>query len=145
MLLVRHKKANYDYEILQTYSAGLVLSGAEVKSLRQKSASLTGSFVQIVDGQAILLNAQISPYPFANNSDYQPNRTRRLLLRKKEIYALLEKLSQKGLTLVPLSIETSGKKIKLIFALARGKKQFEKRAKIRERDLHREQLRQSDY
>ena len=140
MLLVQNKRASYDYVILQKISAGVVLSGAEVKSLRSKSGSLQGSFGQIVGGQPILLNAQISPYPYANNQDYDPKRTRKLLLKKKEIYHLQAQLEQKGLSLVPLSFETYGKRIKLNLALARGRKQFEKRAKLRERDLKREQL-----
>ncbi len=143
MSLLLNKRATYDYEILSTIVAGIVLSGPEVKSLRQKNGSLTGSFVQIVAQKAVLLNAQISPYPYADNHDYDPKRTRQLLLKKKEIYDLQEKISQKGLSLIPLSIDLVGKNIKLKIGLGRGKKQFEKRAQIRERDLRREELRQT--
>ncbi len=144
MSLLTNKKAHYDYQILSKIEAGVVLSGAEVKSLRQKSGSLTGSFVQIVDGEPVLLNAQISPYQFADNRDYDPKRTRKLLLKKSQIYDLVDKVNQKGYTLVPLDFHLCKKKIKLTIGLGKGKKQFEKRAKIRERDLLRESQRQ-DY
>ncbi len=142
MSLLTNKKAHYDYQILSKIEAGVVLSGAEVKSLRQKSGSLTGSFVQIIDGEPVLLNAQISPYQFADNRDYDPKRTRKLLLKKSQIYDLVDKVNQKGYTLVPLDFHLSKKKVKLTIGLGKGKKQFEKRAKIRERDLLRESQRQ---
>ena len=142
MSLIVNKRATYDYEILNNIEAGIVLSGAEVKSLRAKSGSLAGSFVQIVDGNAVLLNAQISPYPYADNRNYDPKATRKLLLRKKQIYDLQAKIAQKGLSLIPLSFETVGRRIKLKIGLGRGRKQYEKRAKIRERDLKREQERE---
>jgi SsrA-binding protein len=115
----------------------VILSGAEVKSLRQKSGSLTGSFIKIIAGQAVLLGAQISPYPYADNRDYDPKRTRVILLHKKELYALDAALTQKGLTAVPLSFETVGRLIKLNFGLGRGKKVFEKRALIKDRAARR--------
>ena len=138
MQLIKNKRATFDYEILEQVQAGIVLSGGEVKSLRLKSASLTGSFVQVVEDQAVLLNAQITPYKYANNQDYDPKRTRKLLLKKKQIYQLAEKTQNKGLTLVPLNFDLVGKRIKLNIGVGRGKKQFEKRAKIKERDLQRE-------
>lgn len=142
MSLIVNKRATYDYEILNSIVAGIVLSGAEVKSLRAKNGSLKGSFVQIVDGEAVLLNAQINPYPYAANQHYEPKATRKLLLQKKQIYELQDKTQQKGLTLVPLSFELVGKRIKLKIGLGRGRKQYEKRAKLRERDLKREQERE---
>ncbi|MDO5561358.1 MAG: SsrA-binding protein SmpB [bacterium] len=142
MSLIVNKRATYDYEILNNVMAGIVLSGAEVKSLRANNGSLTGSFVQIVDGEAVLLNAQINPYPYANNQNYEPKATRKLLLQKKQLYELQDKVQQKGLTLVPLSFELVGKRIKLKIGLGRGRKQYEKRAKLRERDLKREQERE---
>jgi SsrA-binding protein len=137
--LVVNKRATYDYEILQTYTAGLVLSGAEVKSLRLKQASLGGAFVQILaDGRAVLLNSQITPYKYADNRNYDPRRTRHLLLRRSEIFRLQEAISQKGYTLVPLSIFAAGHFIKLTIGVCRGKKQFEKREHLKKRDLERE-------
>lgn len=138
MLLVGNKKAKFEYEILRTLVAGIVLTGAEAKSLRQKSGSLAGSFIKILGDEAYLLNAQITPYVFADNKDYEPKRTRKLLLKKKEILALSEESQQKGQSLVPLAIETYGKHIKLKFGVGRGRKQFEKRAKLKQRDIERD-------
>ncbi len=138
MLLLVNKKAKFDYDILDQLQAGIVLSGAEVKSLRLKSGSLTGSFVQIIDNKPVLLNAQISPYKFADNRQYDPKRTRQLLLKKKQLYYLQAQMSQKGYSLIPLNFKLVGKKIKLNLGVGRGKKQFEKRAQIRKRDLERE-------
>lgn len=138
MVLLFNKKANFEYEILSKYQAGVVLTGSEVKSLRLKNGSLTGSFVKILSGEAFLLNSQISPYKYADNRDYDPKRTRKLLLKKKELEKLAEESQQKGTTLVPLSFELTHNQIKLNLGLGRGKKQYEKRAKLRERDLKRE-------
>lgn len=138
--LVVNKRATFDYTITDTYIAGLVLSGGEVKSLRHKQASLHGAYVQVLaDDQVVLLNAQITPYPYADNRDYDPKRTRNLLLRKKEIYQLRAAIAQKGYTLVPLSIFTQGPFLKLEIGVARGKKQYEKREQIKKRDLAREE------
>ncbi len=134
MILLINKKARFDYEITKTLQAGIALIGAEVKSLRNKSGSLNGSFVKIIGHEAFLINAQITPYKFADNRQYDPKRTRKLLLKKKEIYQLLEATQQKNWTVVPLKMELFGNKIKLTLGLGRGKKQFEKRAKIKERD-----------
>jgi SsrA-binding protein len=142
MLLLENRKARQEYEVLETYSAGIVLSGGEVKSLRNKSGSLVGSYVKIIGGEVVLLNAQITPYTFADNREYDPKQTRKLLLRKREIIDLAEKIDTKGYTLVPLSFELVGRVIKLKFGLARGKKQYEKRADLKkkaiERDIQRE-------
>jgi SsrA-binding protein len=138
MLLVENRKARQEYQFLETHVAGIVLSGAEVKSLRKKSASFFGSFVKIVGGELWLLNAQISPYEFADNRDYDPKRSRKLLVKKREVTDLSDKVKTKGLTLVPISFEALGRNIKLRFALAKGKKEFEKRAAIKQRDLERD-------
>jgi len=90
MILVLNKRARYDYIISKKYQAGIVLIGSEVKSLRSKAASLQGSFVKIIDGQAFLINAQINAYKFADNEGYDPKRSRKLLLKKKEIFQLIE-------------------------------------------------------
>ena len=103
-LLLKNRRATYDYEILQKYEAGIVLSGAEVKSLRSGSGSFFGSFVKLLSGgEAYLINAQISPYPQADNRDYDPKRTRKLLLHKKELAELEQLSSLKGKALVPLA------------------------------------------
>lgn len=142
MLLLENRKARQEYEVLRTLVAGIVLSGGEVKSLRNKSGSFTGSYVKIIGGEAFLLNAQITPYKFANNQDYDPKRTRKLLLKKREIFQLLEEQTAKGYTLVPLTFELEHNQIKMKLAVARGRKQYEKRAELKkkavERDLQRE-------
>ena len=139
MLLIKNKRASFDYEIGQKLTAGIVLTGAEVKSLRLKMGSLTGAYVQVVDGEAVLLNALINPYKFADNTDYDPKRTRQLLLHKKEIYHLAGEVASKHFTLVPLAIIAEGSKIKLEIGVGRGRRQYEKREKNRQRDLQREQ------
>ena len=142
MVLLENRKARLEYEILQTHMAGIVLSGGEVKSLRNKSGSFTGSYVKIIGGEAFLLNAQITPYPFADNEDYDPKRTRKLLLKKKEITELMEEENIKGFTIVPLNFELIANKIKLKIGVGRGKKQYERRAEMKkkaiERDVQRE-------
>lgn len=138
MLLLKNKKATFEYEILSKYEAGVVLSGAEVKSLRNQSGSFAGSFVKLIGGEAFLLNAQITPYQFADNREYDPKRTRKLLLSKKELLDLAEITSQKGKTLVPLAFVLKNNKIKLEFGVGRGKKLHDKRADVKKRDLDRE-------
>lgn len=142
MLLLKNKKATHEYAIEKTYTAGVVLSGSEVKSLRNKSGSLTGSFVKSMGNELFLINAQISPYKFADNREYDPKRTRKLLMRKKEIVSLSEALEQKGRALVPLSFELINNKIKLKFGLGRGLKLYDKRAKLKERTIQRDIARQ---
>ena len=146
VVLVLNKRARYDYQIDHTLTAGVVLTGAETKSLRLKQGSLNGSYVQILaDQTAVLLNSTITLYKFAStatSTDYDPQRTRPLLLKKKEIYQLAEKASQKGWSLIPLAFELHGRKVKLLIGVGRGKKTFEKRATIKERDLKRDLRRQ---
>ncbi len=134
MELVGNKKAHFEYQIDSTYTAGVQLLGSEVKSLRLGHASLQGSFVKIVAGQAVLLNVQITPYPYADNTDYDPKRVRQLLLKKRELLELSELTHNKGKTLVPLAFVTMGRHIKLLIGVGKGKKQFEKRAHIKERE-----------
>lgn len=141
-ILLKNKRAFFDYQVEKKMSAGLVLLGKEVKSLRMKAGSLNGSFVKIIGGEAVLINAQISPYKFADNRDYDPKRTRKLLLRKKEIYKLGFDLDKKGYTLVPLSIYLQKNLIKLEIGLAKGKKTYQKKALLKQRDLERDLARQ---
>lgn len=137
MLLVSHSKARQLYQISSTIQAGIVLTGAEVKSLRQSHASLVGSFVKPVGLELFLVNCQITPYKFASQTDPDTKRTRKLLLRKKEIYNLIEQVTQKGMTLIPLSFELVRNQIKLTIGVARGKKQFERRAELKSRAIDR--------
>lgn len=136
--LIFNKKARFDYEILDRVVAGVVLEGGEVKMLRGKHGSLQGSYVHIMNGEAWLLNAQIPPYPYARNEDYQPTRTRKLLLRRDELLQLQQVQDTKGRTLIPTMIGLDGAFIKVEVGIARGKTQGDKRATIRQRDLDRE-------
>ena len=142
MVLLEHKKARLNYELLETYEAGIELLGFEVKSLRGKRGSLEGAHVIVRGGEVFLLNAHIPPYQPSNTpKNYDPYRTRRLLLTKKEIATLGGQESKKGLTIVPISVYDKGRKIKLGLAVARGKKKYDKRDTIKRRDVDREMRR----
>jgi SsrA-binding protein len=129
-----NKKARFNYELLDRLEVGIVLTGAEVKSAKLGHISLSESYVRIISNELFLINANISPYKFADNKDYQPQGTRKLLAKKSQILALTKKIETKNLTLVPTAIYIKNNLIKLEIALARGKKQFEKRAKIKKAD-----------
>lgn len=137
--LVSHKKARFDYEILDTASAGIELSGFEVKALRGGHGSLEGSHIIIRGGEAYVVGMNIPPYQPANTpKEYDPMRTRRLLLTKKELAELEKEGEKKGLTIVPLSVYNNKRRLKMEIALVRGKKQFDKRETIKKRDTDRE-------
>ncbi|MBU0979014.1 MAG: SsrA-binding protein SmpB [Patescibacteria group bacterium] len=138
MSLVVNRKARSLYQIEDTFLAGLVLSGPEVKSLRQAHASLVGSFVRIINGEAFLINAQISPYVFAINTEYDARRIRKLLLKKAELDRLTVITTQQKRVLVPLSFELDHRRIKLKVGIGRGKKQYEQRETIKRRQQKRE-------
>jgi SsrA-binding protein len=137
-IVCQNRKAYHDYEILETYEAGLVLKGTEVKALRQGKANLKDSYVIIKDEEAYLLNCHISPYSHGNIMNHDPLRTRKLLLHKKEILKLMGKAAIKGYTIIPLKIYFKGPWAKVEIALARGKKIYDKRAKIKEKEMERE-------
>jgi SsrA-binding protein len=137
--LVSNKKAHFNYEILESYEAGIELLGHEVKAVKKGQATLDGSHVTVRGGEAYLIGASISPYQTNNvPKDYEPTRNRRLLLNKKQLAELGDKESQKGLTIVPISMYNKGLKVKVEIALVRGKKQFDKRESIKKRDSKRE-------
>lgn len=137
--LGENKRAYFDYEILETFEAGLQLFGFEVKALRQGRMDLQGSYVVIRGEEAWLLNAKIpSIQPKNVPADYEPSRTRKLLLKKKELRYLIGKTSEKGLTLVPLRVYTKRHFLKLAFGLAKGKKKFEKREILKRKAAERE-------
>jgi SsrA-binding protein len=139
MSLTEHKKARLDYEILEEFEAGIELLGAEVKSLRAKLGKLEGAHITVRGGEAYLIGASIPPYQSGNMpKDYDATRNRKLLLTKKEITALGAQESQKGLTIVPLRVYNKGKNLKLTLAVARGRKKYDKRAVLKERDTKRE-------
>jgi SsrA-binding protein len=133
--IATNKRAGFDYDLLDKFEAGLMLTGAEVKSIKTGHISLKGSFVTMHDEELYLTNANISPYPFAKNStSYDPTRSRKLLVKKSEIKSLIGKLHVKGLTLVPLRVYTKKRLIKLEFAVGRGKKAFDKRGDIAKKE-----------
>lgn len=134
-----NKRARFEYEVLDTYEAGIVLSGSEVKSARLGRVQLKEAYAHVSEDENVsLLNAHFSKYPFSNEPDYDPVRSRRLLLKRSEIVKLVGILKQKGLSLVPLKMYLSRNRFKVQLGLVRGKKQFEKREKIKQRDLKRE-------
>ncbi len=139
MALVEHKKARFDYEILEEIEAGLELAGSEVKSLREGRGKLEGAHVVIRGGEAYLVGAHIPPYQSANTAEgYDPERARKLLLSKKELLNLSKYEGQKGLTIVPIRVYNKGRNLKLLIGVARGKKKYDKRATLKERDTRRE-------
>ncbi|PIT88102.1 MAG: SsrA-binding protein [Candidatus Magasanikbacteria bacterium CG10_big_fil_rev_8_21_14_0_10_36_32] len=137
--LADNKKAFFDYEILEKLEAGIVLSGQETKSVKNGQASLKGTFVTFHKNNAFLTNMNISPYKQAGPlPEYEPTKSRRLLLHKREIDYLREKSQEQGLTIVPLRVYTKNRFIKVEIAVARGKKQYDKRETIKNRDTERE-------
>ena len=137
--LGNNRKARFDYEILEKFTAGIELLGTEVKSVRAGQISLNGSYVGVKGAEVYLLNSNIPAFQPKNApKDYDPLRARKLLLEKSEINELLKAESTKGLTIVPLSVYNKGRFIKLDLAIARGKKQFDKRETIKKRDVERD-------
>ena len=133
-----NRKAWFEYEILDTYEAGIVLKGTEVKSIREGGVSLRESFCKVFGAEIFLWNAHIAPYSHRGSSEHEPTRTRKLLLNRQEINKLLGKTVEKGLTLVPLRMYFKKGRIKLAIALARGKNVRDKRETIRRRETDRE-------
>ncbi|MBI5903528.1 MAG: SsrA-binding protein SmpB [Deltaproteobacteria bacterium] len=138
-IVTQNRKAYHDYFIEETVEAGIVLTGAEVKSLRAGKANLKDSYVRIKDGEAFLVNTHISPYSQADGfAKADPERTRKLLLHKKEIERLIGKIRVKGYTIIPTRIYFKGGKAKVELALAKGKTYYDKRDTIRKKETARE-------
>lgn len=134
-----NRRALYDYQILEKFEAGIRLTGPEVKSIRGERVSLTGSFVRIMGSEAYLVHALIPLYEYAKVPDYDERRTRKLLLHKRELVSLKTKLAASNLTLVPLSLYTTKDGlIKVEVGLAKGKKEYQKKEVIKQRDLARD-------
>ena len=136
--IARNKRARHDYEILDTWEAGIVLTGTEVKALREGKANLTDSFGVINAGEVFLLNLHIGSYGQGNVFNHEPTRTRKLLLHRREIRRLIGSVERQGLTLVPLDLYFKGGKVKAKLALVRGKQEHDKREDIKKRDADRE-------
>ena len=137
-LIANNKKAYHDYFIEDSYECGIVLSGTEVKSLRMGKGSIKESYVRIRNGEAVILGMHISPYEKGNIFNRDPLRERKLLMHKKEIRKIEQKLSEKGFTLVPLQVYFSGSLVKVEIGLAKGKKLYDKRESIAKKDAARE-------
>lgn len=135
---ITNKKAFFDYEIKEKLEAGVNLVGAEVKAIRLGHADLSGSHVRIIGSEAYLVNAKILPYKYARPEGYDEKRTRKLLLHKKEILNLKHRIEGEKLTVIPLSLYLKHSFVKVELALAKGKKQYEKKKAIKKKDLQRE-------
>ena len=133
-----NRRARFDYEILERMEAGIVLTGSEVKSLRAGRASLTESFARVRDGEVWLENLHIPPYEQGEKRGYDPKRMRKLLLKRAQIERLIGKTAERGLSLVPIRLYFSHGLAKVEIGLAKGKRQFEKRQAIAEREMRRE-------
>lgn len=137
-LIASNKKAFHDYFVLEKFEAGLVLTGTEVKSLREGRANLVDSYVIVKKGEAFLLNTHISPYAHGNRENHDPTATRKLLLHRREIDKLSENITHKGLTVVPLRLYFRKGKVKVEIGVARGKKLHDKRDSEKTKEADRE-------
>ncbi len=136
--IAENRKARFDYEILETFEAGIELKGSEVKSIRQGKVSLKGAYADVKDGEVYLLGMNIAPYDPSGKFGHDPLRPRKLLLHKWEIKRLIGKVKEKGLTLIPLKVYLKGHLVKVELALVRGKRKYDKRETIKRRELERE-------
>ncbi len=134
LVIQDNKKARFDYEIMETYEAGIVLTGSEVKSLRDKSVQLKDSYISFIKDEAFLQNAHISPYKASSYNNHSPERLRKLLLHREELQKIFGKIKEKGLSCVPLKIFFKNGLVKLDIALVRGKKLHDKRETIKNRE-----------
>jgi SsrA-binding protein len=138
-VLVRNKKARHDYHVEDTYEAGLVLQGSEVKSLREAKGVISDAYCTVRNGEAWMINVQINEYPWANRWNHAPKRDRKLLLHRRQIEKLDAAVARAGYTALPLEVYLSEKgKIKVLIGICRGKKEFDKRADQRKKDAQRE-------
>ncbi len=138
---IKNKKANFDYFIEETIECGIELKGTEIKSLRKGSADLRDTFALIRNGEVYLVNMYIAKYEEGNQFNHQERRTRKLLLHKREIRKLKEKIEREGYSLVPVKAYFENNKVKILLGVAKGKKLYDKRETIKERDLQRESKR----
>ncbi len=135
---INNRKAKYDYEILETIEAGIALTGTEIKSIRQGKANLKDSYAIVKNNECFLLNMHISHYKEGNIFNHEETRTRKLLLHKKEILKLNNKITLDGFTLIPLKLYFKGNKAKILLGIAKGKKNYDKREAIKKRDIERD-------
>ena len=135
---ILNRKVNFDYEIIDTFEAGIVLTGTEIKSIRLGKCNLKDSYAIIKNNEMFILNMHISQYEQGNRFNHDETRTRKLLMHKKEILKLRDKLEIEGFTLVPIKLYFKGSKAKLLIGLAKGKKNYDKRESIKKKDIERQ-------
>src|SRR5580692_1726607 len=136
--IAENRKAYHDYHLLETFEAGVVLLGTEVKAIREGRVNLRDSFARVEDGEVFLYNVNISPYSHRGYADHEPLRRRKLLLHKSEIRKLIGKTVEKGMTLVPVRLYFKDGRVKVSVSLAKGKKDYDKRETIKKREVDRE-------
>ena len=137
-ILAKNKKAFHEYEILETFEAGIALQGTEVKSVKNGQINLRDAYVKIKNEEALLISCHIAHYEQGNRANHEETRTRKLLLHKKEILKLLSKVNEQGLSIIPLKIYLKGNYVKLEIGLARGKKKYDKRETLKRKEQERE-------
>lgn len=135
-MLTENRKVRFDYEIIESFEAGIVLTGSEVKSARSGGASMNGSRVVITESGASVVGMNIQKYKFDSSEEYDAARTRKLLMKKKELISIASKMKSSGLTLVPVKLYNKGSLLKLEIALVRGKKKYEKREILKKREIN---------
>ena len=138
MIEINNRKAKFDYEIFDTYEAGIALTGTEIKSIRQGNCNLKDTYVVIKNNEAYVINMHISHYEEGNIFNHEETRTRKLLLHKKEIIKLNNEIKIKGYTIIPIKLYFKNNKAKLLIGIAKGKKNYDKRETIKERDINRD-------
>ncbi|MBP9095903.1 MAG: SsrA-binding protein SmpB [Ignavibacteria bacterium] len=133
-IITNNRKANFEYAILDKYEAGISLEGTEVKSLREAKVSIVESYARVIKDEVFLIGANINEYKYGNINNHIPDRNRKLLLNKKEIKKIKEALTEKGLTLIPLKMYFKNSKVKVELGIGRGKKLYDKRESIKQRE-----------
>ncbi|MGX6970769.1 SsrA-binding protein SmpB [Vagococcus bubulae] len=137
-LIAQNRKARHDYSVFETFEAGIVLQGTEIKSIRQRRVNLKDGFARVRNGEAYLMNVHISPYEQGNIFNHDPLRTRKLLLHKKQIIKIETEMKNPGVTLIPLKLYIKDGFAKVLLGLAKGKKQYDKREDLKRKDMNRE-------
>lgn len=145
MIEINNRKAKFDYEILETYEAGIVLTGTEIKSVRLGNVNLKDSYGIIKNNEIYILNMHISEYKEGNIFNHDEKRTRKLLLHKKEILKIRDKVNLDGITLVPLKLYFKKNKVKILLGIGKGKKTYDKREAIKKKDIEKEIKKQMKY
>ena len=140
--IITNKKARFNYEIVDTFEAGIVLRGTEVKSIRQKKVSIQESYARIKNNEVYIVGMNITPYEMGNRYNHEADRERKLLLHRQEIKRLTGKLQEKGFTLVPMKVYIKNGKVKLLLGLGKGKAAYDKRKTIQKRDIERDMQRE---